>query len=102
MQSPFELILAHQQRLDEMNGVCEGKEPRNALEYCQDVYKGRRAADPSRMRAAMAALPFETPKLIATALMTNADFGALLDKAILRSNGAKIIDHQPEPDANRD
>ena len=31
-------------------------EPRNALDYLQDVYRGRRQADPWRMRAAMAAI----------------------------------------------
>jgi hypothetical protein len=46
------------------------------------------------MRAAMAALPFESPKLIATALLTNEDFGTLLDKAIERSNGARVINHR--------
>jgi len=68
-----------------------------AMLYVQRVYKGRCAADPWRMRAAMAALPFESPKLIATTYLSNADeFGARLDKAILRSRPPKIIEHRPE------
>ena len=64
-------------------------EPRNALEYVQDVYRGRRIADPWRMRAAIAALQFETPRLgvIATTNINERDFAALLDRAIERSNG---------------
>jgi hypothetical protein len=67
--------------------------PRNALEYVQDVYKGRRIADPWRMRAAIAALQFETPRLgvIATTSINDADFAALLDKAIERSNGVREV-----------
>lgn len=33
-------------------------EPANALEYVQDIYKGRRAPDTWRLRAAIAALQF--------------------------------------------
>ena len=86
--SPVELILAHQARLDAINGGSE-PEPRNALEYLQDVYKGRRPPDAWRMRAAMAALPFETPKLSATALSFPGDFAQTLERAILRS-GVKM------------
>jgi hypothetical protein len=46
------------------------------------------------MRAAVEALPFESPKLIATALMTSDDFATLLDKAIERSNGVRVIEHR--------
>jgi hypothetical protein len=63
----------------------EGDEPRSALDYVQDVYRGRRQADPWRMRAAMAALPFETPKLAVTTNISNENFSAMLDKAIARS-----------------
>ena len=63
--SPAELILAHQKRIDDVNGDGLGG-PRNALEYVQDIYKGRRRVDPWRFRAAVAALPFESPKLSAT------------------------------------
>jgi len=84
-RSPAELIAEHQRRIDEVNA--EDGEPRSALEYCQDVYRGRRQADPWRMRAAMAALPFESPKLTATAVssMDGEHFAALLERAIARS-----------------
>jgi hypothetical protein len=70
-------------------------EPRNALEYVQDVYKGRRPADPWRMRAAIAALQFETPKLTATAMtnLNGQDFSSMLERAIARSEG-KLIEHR--------
>lgn len=89
-RSPMELMLAHQQRIDEMNGDSE-PEPASALEYVQDVYRGRRQADPWRMRAALAALPFETPKLAVTTNITNENFAAMLDKAIERSGQAREV-----------
>src|ERR1700688_1972461 len=79
-------------------------EPASALDYVQDVYKGRRSADPWRMRAAMAALPFETPKLAVTTNISNENFSAMLDRAIARSQGsgrnapAQIeLSAEPEP-----
>jgi hypothetical protein len=68
-------------------------EPRNALEYVQDVYRGRRVADPWRMRAAIAALQFETPRLgvIATTNLNGEDFAAVLDRAIERRNGVREV-----------
>ena len=66
-----------------------GDEPRNALDYLQDVYRGRRQAEPWRMRAAIAALQFESPKLSATAVMSSEDFGDRLERAILRSLGVR-------------
>jgi hypothetical protein len=78
----------------------EEVEPRNALEYVQDVYRGRRQADPWRMRAAVAALQFETPRLgvIATTNMNERDFAALLDRAIEWSNGVRVVKALPQPD----
>jgi hypothetical protein len=86
-----------------MFGVSGGQveaEPRNALDYLQDVYRGRRQADSQRMRAAMAALQFETPRLgvIATTNLNEQDFARLLDRAIERSNRVarpKQIEHRP-------
>jgi hypothetical protein len=70
-----------------------GDEPRNALDYLQDVYRGRRQAEPWRMRAAIAALQFETPRLgiVATTNINDADFARLLDRAIERSNGVREV-----------
>ncbi len=74
-------------------------EPANALEYVQDIYKGRRPIDPWRFRAAMAALPFESPKLAVTALLANGeDFAAMLDRAIeRRGKGREIKQIEAEP-----
>jgi hypothetical protein len=100
----MELMLAHQQRIDEMNGDRE-PEPASALDYVQDVYRGRRQADPWRMRAAMAALPFETPKLAVTTNISNENFAAMLDKAIARSQGRNApaqIELSAEPEPSND
>jgi hypothetical protein len=72
-------------------------EPASALDYLQDVYRGRRVAEHSRMRAAMAALPFESPKLTATAVssMDGDHFAAMLERAVARSRAPLTIDHQP-------
>ena len=40
------------------------EEPESALAYLQDIYKGRRAADHVRMKAARECLPFETPEAL--------------------------------------
>ena len=81
---------------------CTGDEdePANALDYLQDVYRGRRQADPWRMRAAMAAIQFETPRLgvIATTNLNGVDFAALLDRAIERSNGVREVKALPPPE----
>jgi hypothetical protein len=87
-----------------MRTVDAESEPRNALDYLQDVYRGRRQADPWRMRAAIAALQFEVPRLgvIATTNPNGADFAALLDKAIERSNGVRPALPKPDPSGSEE
>jgi hypothetical protein len=51
------------------------------------VYRGEVKVSPQQMRAAIEALPFESPKLTAMALasMTAEDFAARLERALERS-----------------
>ena len=52
-----------------------------------------------RMRAAIEAMPFETPRVSAVAVgyLTGSDFASRLERAIERSNRAKLIELRPEP-----
>ena len=76
-----------------------------ALEFLQAVYMDDELPLLTRVRVAIACLPFETPKLAVTAQVTEQDFATLLDRRLARleelrrieANGAKIIDAQPQP-----
>jgi len=74
-----------------MNGgrLVAEEEPTNALSYLQSIYRDPLQPPTLRMKAAVEALPFETPKLSATALSFPGDFAQTLEKAILRS-GVKM------------
>src|SRR5262245_7104081 len=75
-------------------------EPVNALQLLQQVYKNPTVALTTRMRCAMACLPFEAPKLAVTALVSETDFASVLDRRIKRfeemQNG-KLIEAKPQP-----
>src|SRR6516225_7313686 len=74
-----------------------------ALPLLQMAYRGQVQLTPQQMRAAIEALPFEVPKLSATAItsMDEKSFAAQLDRAIERRkqvpmlNGPKTIEHEP-------
>jgi hypothetical protein len=100
-RSPAELILAHQERLSQVNSML----PDNitALPLLQMAYRGQVQLSPQQMRAAFEALPFGVPKLSAAAITTmdEKSFAAALDRAIERSrqpvpmlNGPKTIEHE--------
>jgi hypothetical protein len=64
-----------------------------SLGLLQSIYSNPTEPVARRMRAAIAALRFETPKLAVTALMNGEEFGAALERAIARSG--KVIDRSP-------
>jgi hypothetical protein len=66
----------------------------SSLEFLQKVYRNSALPLATRMRAAMAALQFEKPKLgVSLNYNVNDDFAAQLDRAIERSNGGmKLIE----------
>jgi hypothetical protein len=62
-----------------------------SLDYLQAVYRGQIRSDPSRMRAAIAALQFEHPKLSAAAVVhDDGTWAERLEKAIERSGRGKV------------
>jgi hypothetical protein len=74
-----------------------------ALEYLQGIYNDPTQSTSMRMRAAIECLPFENPKLSATAVTTmdGKSFAQALERAINRSKAPTpirtLIDHQPLP-----
>jgi len=68
----------------------------NALSFLQAVYRDSDLPLPVRMRAAIECLPFEAPKLSATAILSQPDFGVRLERAIARS-GVKLIEAKALP-----
>ena len=79
----------------------EGDEPPvfdgNAHELLKATYQGRYRPTPVQLRAAMVALPFESPKLTAMAVssLNGNDFACMLERAIARSQAPLTIEHQP-------
>jgi hypothetical protein len=66
-----------------------------SLELLQAVYRSPYVPLGTRMRAAMAALPFEHPKLAVMAMMPASEgFADKLERAVARS--AKILELRPQ------
>src|SRR3954465_7097992 len=67
-----------------------------ALEFLQAVYCNDQLPLVTRMRAAIAALPFESPKLAVTALVNEQDFATLLDRRLKRIEAMNGNPQQPQ------
>ena len=74
-----------------------GMEPVSALQLLQSVYQNPTVGLTTRMRAAMACLPFESPKLAVTAVIAENDFATVLDRRLkrLEEMKAKAIEAKP-------
>jgi hypothetical protein len=68
-----------------------------ALEFLQAVYCDNELPLPVRMRAAIAALPFESPKLAVTAMVSEQDFATLLDQRLKRMEAMKTVEARAQP-----
>jgi hypothetical protein len=79
----------------------EEREPErvNSLEYLQRIYRDPTQPTPVRMRAAIEALQFENPKLssVGVGYIDAQDFASRLERAVNRSERAKLIEAWVEP-----
>ena len=71
----------------------------SAKEALRMVYRGEIVLSPQQMRAAIESLPYETPKLSATAIATmdGKTFAEALERAIERSKGPPRLNGPVEP-----
>jgi|ERR1700730_2495944 len=63
-----------------------------SLDLLKAVYRNSDIPLPVRMRAAIAALPHEAPRLQVTAQVSESDFATLLDQRIKRYQEMKLIE----------
>jgi len=66
-----------------------------SLEGLQAIYRNPALSLTTRFRAMVAAVPYETPKLLATAIVDGRDFATLLDERIKRFESMKSIEARP-------
>ena len=89
--------------LDELNRLEQQTQPDeidlgpngSSLDLLRAIYRDPTQPLSVRMRASIASLPFEFPKLAVTANINTADFANALEEAIARSGQSLVIDHKP-------
>jgi hypothetical protein len=82
-----------QQKKEEAEERFELEPNATSLTLLQKIYRSSSVALTTRMRAAIAALQFEHPKLAVTAMVNEGDFADQLERAIQASR--KIIEAKP-------
>jgi hypothetical protein len=92
---------------DDPYAIPEPDEPQSqkldALRYLQMIYRDPQLSTAVRMRAAGLALPFESPKLAVTAVVSEQDFATVLDRRLKRIEEikAKAIEATPLIDGEK-
>ena len=66
----------------------------DALRYLQMIYRDPQLSTAVRMRAAGLALPFESPKLAVTAVVSEQDFATVLDRRLKRIEEMKLLENK--------
>ena len=91
-----ERISAVLDRIEAQQALAVIEPATNALGFLQSIYRNRQVPLPVRLRAAIETLPFESPKLSATAVLYQDDFASRLERAIERSGRPpKLIEAKP-------
>jgi hypothetical protein len=65
-----------------------------SLDFLQAIYRDSSLPLPTRMRAAIYCLPFETPKLLATAIVQEGSLAELLDARLKRISEMKLLENK--------
>src|SRR6516162_867732 len=65
-----------------------------SLDLLRAVYRNNQLPLTTRMRAAIAALPFEVPKLAVTAVVSEQDFATVLDRRLRRIEEMKLLENK--------
>jgi hypothetical protein len=81
--------------LEVMDDTAPDVQGNTSLDLLQAIYRSGDQPMHRRMRAAIAALPHEHPKLAVTSMTINDGFGAKLEGARVRS--ARVIEFRAEP-----
>jgi TATA-box binding protein (TBP) (component of TFIID and TFIIIB) len=68
-----------------------------SLDLLRAVYRNDQLPLVTRMRAAIAALPFESPKLAVTAMVSEQDFATLLDQRLKRMEAMRADEAKAQP-----
>jgi len=75
-------------------GTLSGEEG-DALAFLRATYRDPMQPTSIRLRAAQIAIEYERPRLAVTAVINGDDWAQRLDRAIERSNAARVIEHAP-------